>query len=127
MIVLAPPVDAAEAVQRFARAWNTEDAAERLLLLRSCCVGEAEFTQPQGVTHGVDGFSGSIGAFLRAFPRAEVRFGPPDVHNGYVRVRWRTHFNDGAREPIFGDDFIHLDAQNRILSAVSFDHAPADG
>ena len=108
------------------RAWTTVEAGERLLLLRSCCAADAEFASPQGVTRGLEAFSGSIGAFLRSFPRAEVVAGPPDAHNGYVRVRWHTRFNDGATNPIFGDDFIEFDGDMRIRRVVSFDGSAAD-
>ncbi len=126
MTLFAFPEDAADAVSRFQLAWNTPDAAQRLLLLQTCCSPDAEFASPQGVIRGIEPFNGSIDSFLRAFPRAEVLFGPPDAHNGYVRVRWRTHFNDGAHDPIFGDDFMQFDAAGRLLNVISFDGSPAD-
>lgn len=124
--MFASPTDPAEAVRRFIQAWNTQDAAERLALLKSCCAPDAEFASPEGVIRGLEPFSASIGAFLRAFPRAEVRSGPPDAHNGYVRVHWRTLFNDGATDPIFGDDLVEFDAEMRITRVVSSDGSAAD-
>lgn len=117
-------MDAAEAVDLFRQAWNTRDAAQRLHLLTSCCAADAEFASPEGVTRGIEPFSASIGVFLRAFPRAAVSFGAPDVHNGYVRVRWQTRFNYGGVDPIFGDDFMQLDAAGRLIRVVSFDGNP---
>jgi hypothetical protein len=120
------PTDAAEAVRRFLQAWNTQDAPERLALLQSCCAADAEFISTEGIIRGLEPFNAGIGGFLRAFPRAEVLHGTPDAHNGYVRVRWRTRFNDGATDPLFGDDFVQFDAEMRIIRVVSFDGSPAD-
>jgi hypothetical protein len=118
--------DVTGAIGQFQQAWNNGDRAQRLLLLRSCCVPEAEFVSPEGITRGLETFNATIDAFLRAYPRAEVRFGAPDHHNGHARVRWRTFFNDGAREPVFGDDFIDFDGEGRIISVVSFNADPVE-
>jgi hypothetical protein len=124
--MLAAPVDATEAVSRFKQAWNEPDTAQRLLLLRSCCAPDAEFASPQGVIRCLEPFNASIDAFLRAFPHAAVLFGQPDAHNGYVRVRWRTRFNDGAHDPIFGDDFMQFDPAGLLIRVISFDGSPAE-
>jgi len=124
--MFAAPKDAAEAVSRFLQAWNTQDAPERLALLRSCCTADAEFTSTEGVIRGLEPFNAAISGFLRAYPRAQVQHGAPDTHNGYVRVRWRTSFNDGATNPVFGDDYVQLNADGRIIRVVSFDGSPAD-
>jgi hypothetical protein len=120
------PVDANEAVALFMKAWNTEDTAERLMHLRTCCTPDAEFVSPQGVIKGLEPFNASIGAFLRTYPRARVTFGTPDVSQGNIRVRWRTDFNDGTTQSISGDDMMTLDANLRIVKVVSFDGPPAD-
>jgi hypothetical protein len=65
--------------------------------------------------------SRSILGFLSAFPNAEVRHGPPDTHNGFARFRWLTQFNEGEREPIFGDDYVEFGTEGLILRVVSFD------
>ena len=124
--MLDAPVDAAEAVSWFQQAWNEPDSAQRLILLKSCCAQDAEFASPEGMIRGLEPFNASIDAFLRAFPRAQVLFGTPDAHNGYVRVRWRTLFNDGAHGPIFGDDFMQFDAAGRLHKVISFDGSPTD-
>ena len=120
------PVDGAEAVALFMRAWNTDETAERLMILRTCCAPDAEFSSPQGVIRGLEPFNASIGAFLRTYPRARVTFGAPDVSQGNVRVRWRTEFNDGATQPVFGDDLMTLDGEMRIVKVASFEGKPAD-
>jgi hypothetical protein len=120
------PSDANEAVALFMRAWNTDETAERLMLLKTCCAPEAEFSSAQSVIRGLEPFNASIGAFLRTYPRARVTFGAPDLSQGSVRVRWRTEFNDGTTQPILGDDVMTLDANMRIVKVVSFDGKPAD-
>jgi hypothetical protein len=42
-----------------------------------------------------------------------------DAYGRHVRFRWETRWNDG-REPFFGDDFLDLDDEGRILRVVSF-------
>jgi hypothetical protein len=108
-----------EAVRRFIAAWNTEDDSECLRLLSSCCTAEAEFISPQGVINGVDAMSAAIGEFRRTSPSAAVVKGAVDIHNGALRFRWQTNWNDG-REPLVGDDFGRLDNEGRITSMVSF-------
>jgi hypothetical protein len=103
----------------FIAAWNTDDDSERLSLLSSCCAADAEFISPQGVLSGIDAMSAAMGEFRRASPRANVVNGSVDVHNGCVRFRWQTNWNDG-REQLLGDDFGRLDSEGRITSMVSF-------
>ena len=115
---------AAEVIDAFARAWNTDDDAERLSLLSAACVPDAVFVSPQGRTSGVDMLSSSIGEFRRACPAAVVSFGPPDGHGGYARVAWATHWNNGE-PPLAGEDFAQLGPDGRIQLLVSFDGAAA--
>jgi hypothetical protein len=112
-----------EAVRTFIEAWNTDDGAERLNLLSSCCTPEAEFISPQGVVSGIDAMNAAIGDFRRMFPSAVVVSGAADVHNGSLRFRWQTNWNDG-REPLVGDDFGRLNGEGRITSMVSFYGSP---
>jgi hypothetical protein len=44
----------AEVIDAFARAWNTENDAERLALLSAACLPDAVFVAPQGQTCGVE-------------------------------------------------------------------------
>jgi hypothetical protein len=112
-------LNADEAVRTFIAAWNTGDDSERLELLSSCCTAGAEFISPQGVISGIDSMSAAMREFRRASPSAFVVNGAIDVHNGCVRFRWRTDWNDG-REPLIGDDFGHLDSEGRITIMASF-------
>jgi hypothetical protein len=118
--------DPGEMIRRFAEVWNLEDADKRLAILRLCCSGRAEFVSPQGVLVGIEAFNKSITGFYRKFPHATVLFGPPVVHNGYGRVRWRTLFNAGLREPLSGDDYIEFGDRGLIRKVVSFDGSSAD-
>jgi hypothetical protein len=113
-------------IRQFAQAWNTDDAEKRLVILRLCCSGRAEFVSSRGVLVGIEPFNESIAGFYRTFPHANVLFGPPIVHSGYGRVRWRTLFNEGLRDPLSGDDFFEFDADGRIRKAVSFDGSAVD-
>jgi SnoaL-like domain len=114
-----------EAVRTFMAAWNTDDDAERLQLLSSCCAADAEFISPQGVLNGIDAMSTAMGEFRRAFPSALVANGAIDVHNASLRFHWQTNWNDG-REALRGDDFGRLDNEGRITSMVSFYGSPAE-
>jgi hypothetical protein len=106
-------------------AWNTDDDTVRLSLLSSSCAPEAQFISPQGVIRGIDAMSAAMGEFRRASPSADVVNGAVDIHNGCVRFRWQTNWNDG-REPLFGDDFGRIDSEGRITSMVSFYGSPAE-
>jgi hypothetical protein len=112
-------------VGTFIAAWNTDDDSERLRSLTSCCSAGAEFISPQGIINGIEAMSAAMGEFRRASPGALVVNGAIDVHNGCVRFRWQTNWNDG-REPLIGDDFGRLDSEGRITSMVSFYGRPAD-
>jgi hypothetical protein len=122
--MLAYPADAADAVRRFERAWNCDEAAERLTILKSCCLADAEFAQAQGTTRGIEALNASIGRFLRTYPRARVMFGSPAVSQGNVSVAWRTDFNDGATQALSGTDTITLNSDMRIVKVVSVDDRP---
>lgn len=114
---------AAEVMQAFARAWNTDDDAGRLRLLAAACVPDGVFVAPQGTLTGIDALCASIGEFRRAFPAAAVVFGHPDEHGGFVRVAWVTHWNTGQPD-LAGEDFGELSADGRIKLLASFDGAP---
>jgi len=114
-------LDVETTVRLFIQAWNTADDGERHRLLSRCCAPDARFSSPQGEPLDVMGLSRSIHGFLSAFPNAEVSHGPPDAHNGFARFRWLTQFNEGEREPIFGDDYVEFGAEGLILRVVSFD------
>ena len=118
-------MDAADTVGSFIEAWNSDGDAARLRLLARSCAVDAEFVSPQGVTRGVEALSAAIAAFRRSFPRAVVVHGRADEHNGFLRFRWETRWNDG-RAPLFGDDFADLDESGRIRRLVSFDGRPAE-
>lgn len=119
-------IDIETAVRTFIRAWNTVDDGDRDRLLASCCVPDSEFSSPRGPPLDLAGLSRSIRGFLTAFPNATVRHGPADAHNGYARFRWHTDFNDGEREPIFGDDYVELGDDGSIRRVVSFDGSIRD-
>jgi len=110
-------------VQAFARAWNTDDDSGRLRLLATACVPNAVFVAPQGTLTGTDALCASIGDFRRACPAAEVAFGPPEKHDGVVRVAWVTRWNTGQPD-LAGEDFGELAADGRIRLLASFDGAP---
>jgi hypothetical protein len=116
---------AAEVIDAFARAWNTGDDIERLRLLTAACVPDAVFVSPQGRSSGVEVLGASIAEFRRAFPAADVTFGAPDEHGGFVRVAWTTYWNNG-QAPLTGEDFAELAPDGRIRLLVSFD-GPAAG
>jgi hypothetical protein len=116
-------VNPEEAAPAFIAAWNVEDDGERQRLLAACCATDARFVSPQGVTSGLEDFGRSVGAFRRAFPRAEVVLGRPDQHSGYARFRWETRWNDG-RDPLTGEDLVAFGADGRIQLVVSFDGSP---
>src|SRR5688572_9111782 len=118
-------MNAAESVRCFIRACNIGSDEERLELLRACCDPQGVFISPQGVVIGVEPFSAAIGEFRRTFPAAEVVLGEPDTHEGYVRFRWRTNWNDG-REALYGDDYVELSRDGLIVKVVSFDGAPKE-
>jgi hypothetical protein len=117
-------VDPEAAARAFIAAWNIDDDGERQTLLEACCSPDARFISPQGAITGLTAFNASVGAFRRAFPRANVVLGQPDAHSGYARFRWETRWNDG-RELLYGDDFLAFDADGRIVLVVSFDAVPA--
>jgi hypothetical protein len=117
-------VEPEAAARAFIAAWNVDDDGARRRLLESCCAPDACFVSPQGVIEGLPAFSDSVGAFRRAFPKANVVLGQPDAHFGYARFRWQTRWNDG-RDPLYGDDFLAFDDDGRIVLVVSFDAAPA--
>ncbi len=119
-------MSAVEVIASFAAAWNAQADAERLLLLADSCLPDAVFVAPQGTTAGTAALSASIGEFRRAFPSAVVSFGAPDEHNGFVRVAWITHFNNG-QAALAGEDFAQLAADGRIRLLVSFDGASSAG
>ena len=89
-------------------------------MLAACCEADARFVSPQGVISALAAFSTSVGAFRRAFPKAEVVFGRPGRHFGYARFRWETRWNDG-REPLSGEDFVAFGDDGMIQLVVSFD------
>lgn len=115
---------AAEVIAVFARAWNSEDDAERLDLLTTACLPEGVFVSPQGQTSGVGALNAGIAEFRSAFPAAVVSFGAPDGHGRFARVAWTTHWNNG-QPPLTGEDFAELASDGRIRLLVSFDGAPA--
>jgi hypothetical protein len=113
----------AEVMAVFARAWNTDDANERVQQLTDSCLPDAVFVSPQGTTAGTAGLSDGIGEFRRAFPAAVVSFGEPDEHGGFARVGWVTQWNDGQPD-LAGEDFAQLAGDGRIKLLVSFDGDP---
>jgi hypothetical protein len=127
-------MDPAESVRSFIRAWNIDSDDERLELLQACCAPDGVFISPQGILAGLEPYSASIGAFRRAFPTATVELGEPDIHNGYVRFRWHTNWNDSkdggnaqapACDPLTGDDFVELTPDGLIVKVVSFNGSPS--
>jgi hypothetical protein len=89
------------------------------LLLLECPVPQRRWQQD-----GVDELNDAIGAFRHAFPRAEAGHGPAAAYDRYGRFRWETRWNDGQRDPLFGDDIIELDDDGRIRRVLSFNGAP---
>jgi hypothetical protein len=111
---------AAEVIVAFAGAWNARDDEERARLLDASCVPDAVFFAEQGPTAGVGALSAGIAEFRRTFPAAVVRFGVPDLHNGFARVGWATEWQAG--QPVLGGtDFIQFAEDGRIRLLVSFD------
>jgi len=119
-------MNAAEAVRSFIQAWNTNDAEARMRLLEAACLKNARFFSEEGVTQGIEALSEGIGKFREVFPESTVVMGEPYGHSDYVRFRWETRFNDGEREPIFGDDFVDLADDGRIRRVVSFNGSSAE-
>ncbi len=110
---------AQDLVQKLAKAWNTEDADERMRLLEETCASDAEFVSPYGVTHGTSEYGRGIAIFRKSFKKARSAHGHPDEHHGCLRFAWTTNWNDG-REPLLGIDFGELDRSGKIRRLVSF-------
>ena len=111
------------AVAAFEAAWNADDAG-RLALLSRCCLAEAEFVAPGGVTRGTVAVSASIGEFRRSFPAAVVALGATEACSRCGRVSWATRWNDGREAPA-GEDFIEFADDGRIRRIVSSNGSPA--
>jgi hypothetical protein len=109
--------------EAFARAWSTDDDAERFRLLSIACLPDAVFVSPQGTLTGIKDLCASIGEFRRVCPAAAVTFASPDEHGGFLRVAWATHWNTGQAD-LTGEDFGELAADGRIRLLVSFDGTP---
>ena len=110
----------AEVIDAFARAWKTENDAERLALLTTACVPDAVFVAPQVQICGVEALSANIAEFRCAFSSATVSFGSPDGSGGFARVAWAISWNNG-HPPLTGEDFAQLADGGRIRLLVSFD------
>lgn len=65
-----------DVMQALARAWNTDDDAGRLRLLKTACVPGVVLVAPQGTLTGIGALGTSIRESRQACPAAAVTFGP---------------------------------------------------
>lgn len=117
-------MDAQQLVAKLDQLWNTEDRDARRRLLAEICPADAEFLSPHGANRGTEEYARGIDIFRRSFPRSRTSHGVPDVHHGYLRVRWSTAWNDG-RPSTEGVDFGVFGNDGRLVRLVSFDDPPA--
>ncbi len=105
--------------EAYLRAWNSDDPAERAVLLDRTVADDVVFVDPMAQIAGRDALADHIAAVRAQFPG--VTFAPAgdvDAHNGVLRVPW-TATLDGT-VALTGLDVDDVGADGRLTRIVGF-------
>jgi len=105
--------------QKFVKAWNVNDPAERRRLLDETCAPGIEISSPYSEYHGIDKQFGEISQFQKQFPNGRCASRVVSLHHSSLLQAWTTEFG-GVRSPLTGIDCVQFDDTGRIARVVSF-------